>query len=521
MGNKFSKKDIQRLTVIYRNSSNITEAAKKFCQEKSINYNDSFRRKVSKLLEKQNSTANKFRLEDTKEFKKASKRKLGKKKYYIVTWEQNETPLHTNFWDNILCYKEFLGAELTVMLGRYKNPTSVFTDSKNENWNLETKPYWDASRHDVHNYLTVLSDVKISPTRKYPLTGLQGLSQGKSIVVGHPKLHMKSEPTLDGYAKKMLFTTGAVTLPNYTDSGVGKISEGNHKYGFVIVEIDDEEVFYIRQVEADSEGNFIDLCYEVKDQNVLKLQESLGMVCGDTHYGHLDPRIDSANDSICKSFNVPNLVLHDVIDGESCNNHIIKDPIQQFKRLKEGKHLIEKELEDTKNWLDKKLNWNPIIVSSNHNNRLDRILTQDWRKDVHNSLFYFKYTTAVMEGKASKGVLAYYLDNELGGKVTCLGYTDSFKVGKYECSQHGDWGANGSRGSNVGFRNLDIPMITAHSHTPYRADDLIVVGTNTYLKLGYNEKGASSWAHCNALIAKNGIAQQLIFVKGKFTTFEI
>lgn len=521
MGKKFSKKQEEYLIELYKDLQNITKVAEKYCEEYKLVYKDNFRKRVSTFLDSKKLTNNKVRLEDTQDFKEATKRVLSKKKYYIITCEQNETPIHLPFWENVLAYKEFLGAELSVILGRYKNPTSVFQDAEHENWNTITKPYWDASRHDIHKYLTVLADVKISPTRKYPLTGLQGLSQGKSIIVGHPKLHMKTEATLNNYAKKMLFTTGVITKPNYTDSGIGAISEGVHKYGFVIVEIENDDVFYIRQVEADKDGNFIDLCYNVFDKKVETIRESKGLICGDTHFGHLDPKIDKANDVICNYFNVPQLVLHDLPDGESCNNHIIKSPIEQYKRLQEGKHLIEKELEDTGNWLENKLKFNPIVPQANHNNRFDRILDHDWRKDIPNSLFYFKYTTAVMEGKASNGVFPYYLENRFGDKVKCLDYQDSYKIGKYECSQHGDWGTNGSKGSPVSFRNLDIPIILAHTHTPFRADDCFYVGTNTYLNLGYNEKGASSWQHANVLIANNGIAQHIIFVKGKFTTFKI
>lgn len=523
--NKFNKEEIFFIDEQVKSGvKNITKIANsfadKFYAEKDYKLVEKLRKRISRYVTDNNLIKTSVRLEDTKEFKKASQKKLSSgKKYYIITWEQNETPIHTQFYQNILAYKDYLDAELLVILGRYKNPTSVFVDKSHENWSKETEPYHDANRHDIHKYLTILSDVKISPTRKYPLTGLQGLAQGKSIIVGHPKLHLKSEPVLSGYPKKMLFTTGAITLPNYTDSGIGKISDGTHKFGFVIVEIRDEEVFYIRQVEAEESGTFIDLMHKVENGKVNIIDNALGMVCGDTHYGVLDERIDKMNDKISNYFNIKHLVLHDVVDGESTNNHIIKDPIEQFKRYKDNRHLIEEELEKTGDWLEDKLQYNVVIPRANHNDRFDRILREDWRKDVQNSLFYFKYTQAVLEEKAEKGVFAYYLENRFGNRVTTLDYKDSYIIGKYECSQHGDYGANGSKGTPRGFRNLEIPGIYAHTHTPYRADDTLYVGTNTLLSLGYNDRGASSWVQSNVLIADNGIAQHIIFVKGNFTTF--
>lgn len=521
---KFNKKQQKKILEYYKKNTNITNVARQYCDFYNLSEDykivDKVRKNISNFLNLKGITNNTIRLEDTKEFKDATKRELSNKKYYIITWEQNETPLHKNFWKNILSYKEFLNAELSVILGRYKNPTSVFVDKKHENWNEETKPYWDASRSDIHKYLTVLSDVKISPTRKYPLTGLQGLSQGKSIIVGHPKLHLKTEPTLNGYPKKMLFTTGAVTVPNYTDSGAGAISKGVHKLGFVIVEVKDKEIFFIRQVEADDKGNFIDLCYEVKDQSVKTINKALGLVCGDTHHLHIDKKIDEQNDKICEYFNVDNVVLHDVIDGESCNNHKIKSPVQQYIRYDNQEHLIEKELDDLGLWLNNKLEYNPIVVKSNHDDRFDRVLDNDWRKDIPNSLFYLEYTAKKLRGEITIGVVPYYINQKFGEKIKCLDYVDSFKIGKYECSQHGDWGSNGAKGSPTSFRDLEIPIILAHTHTPYRADDTFYVGTNSKLILDYNKRGMSSWIQANLLIAKNGIAQHIIFINGEFTTFD-
>ena len=518
---KLNKQQIKRLNFLYKTSSNITEAAKKLAVELGISYEDSFRRNCSKLLERFNVTNNKIRIEDSESFKEASKRELSKKKYYIITWEQNETPIHQDFYNNILAYKKFLNAELSVILGRYKNPTSVFTDSKNDNWSEQTRPYWDAREHNIHKHLKILSNIKITPTRKYPLTGVQDLADGKTVIVGHPKLHLKVEPTLANYPNRMILTTGAITLPNYTDSATGVIGEGSHKYGFVIVEIQDEDVFFVRQVEAEEDGSFIDLCYEVRNQQVTKIDKALGLVCGDTHLGQLNVEIDRQNDLICDYFNVDNIVLHDVVDGESCNNHKIKSPIEQFKRYDRGEHLIHSELDKLTEWVSSKLKYKPVIPQANHNSRFDRILEEDWRKDIHNAKFYLEFTKRVLDGEIQEGVISYWLKHNFGDSVTTLKHTDSFKIGRYECSQHGDNGSNGMKGSPVAFRNLGIPIVLAHTHTPYRADDTLYVGTNTELLLDYNQKGASSWMHCNVLIGKNGIAQHIIFNNYKFTTFKL
>lgn len=522
---KFTKAQRSRINQLKNeglNNSEITDTIRaEFDLEKTMKW-ETLRSRVRRVLKKKGNSQQKSKtLEDSNEFKQARQRKYKKSKVYLLTWEQNATPLHDNFWNNLLTYKNFRKAELAVILGRYKNPTSVWKEGIHEHWNTKTQPYWDANTHDIHQYLTILSGAKIQPTAKYPLTGISGMSPGKSIVVGHPKQHMTTQPTLAGQPHKVLFTTGACTVPNYTDSKAGYIGANNHKLGFTVVEIRDDEIFHIRQVEADHNGNFVDLCYVVKNQKVSVTTKALGMVCGDTHYGHLDPVIDAANDQMCEYFNIDKLVLHDVPDGESMNNHILKSPTLQYLRYKEGKHDAIKELQDTTDWLRTKIKYGPIVPQANHNDRFDRALDNDWRKDIPNSMFYLKYTQAVLEGNAPKGVFAYFVEQQLGDQVKFLGYQDSYKIGKYECSQHGHHGANGSRGSVRGLRNLDIAMIDAHGHSAYRADDYFRAGTNTYLNLGYNERGPSSWIQANVLISENGLAQHIIFINGQYTTIDL
>lgn len=487
----------------------------------SIIPNESKSKKEPKLI--------KLKLEQSQEFKDAQSRQLKTSSYYIVTSEQNESKLHYNFYNNLLAYAKFLDAEVINILLRYENPTSIWTNRQKstEKWNAETKPYQTANRQNIHKYLTVLADTKVRPTSKYPLRGLANMVPEKCTIVGATKLHLESLPVLDGSPQKILLTTGCITEPNYTDSAIGAMGKNAHKLGFVIVEVRDEEVFFIRQVEGiynpgqADDGTFTDLCYSVENQEVTKVTKAKGIVFGDTHYPELDTRIDKKNDEMATFFNVDNVVFHDVIDGESVNNWIQQDPVEQYKRFAAGRHLIKKEFSILHKWLKTKLKFNPIVPQANHNDRFDRYLsTNDWRRDIPNALEYMKYLTATLTGKAERGVVAYFIENAFGKKVKCLAHDESFKMGKFEVGVHGHIGSNGSRGSKLGFCNLNIPMVSAHGHYVFRADDCLVVGTNTKMKLGYN-KGASSWVQSNVIIHENNTAQHIIFIQGEYTTFNI
>jgi len=163
---------------------------------------------------------------ESEQYETAKKRKFDKdKSRFIITWAQNNTDVHKGFFENIKAYAEHIDADIHVIAGRYKNPTSVFTDKDVDFWVDDVIPYLDANRHNVHKYLSIMSDIKIQPTATNPMSGLQGMSGINSCVFGAPKVQMEMIPVLQGNKPKMMVTTGAVTKMNYTDSKSGKKGE--------------------------------------------------------------------------------------------------------------------------------------------------------------------------------------------------------------------------------------------------------------------------------------------------------
>jgi hypothetical protein len=72
-----------------------------------------------------------------------------------------------------------------------------------EYWAQELLPFLDANRHDIHKYVSILSDIKIQPTAVNPMTGMQALSGINSCVFGAPKVQMEMIPVLDGQKPKL------------------------------------------------------------------------------------------------------------------------------------------------------------------------------------------------------------------------------------------------------------------------------------------------------------------------------
>lgn len=498
----------------YTKSKSISELSREIIEKFNITYKreDSVRRNVSYLIAKATSSKVKKPTNQT-----LTPLKLNKSRYYILTWEQNNSKLHKGLWNNILAYKDFLGAELAVILGTYHRP-----DPRNGviYYNEETKPYWDFTRHDIHKYVNILSDINISPTAEYPLRGLEGISRDKTSVIGHPKRHFICLPTLEKAPHKALFTTMAVTLPNYSNTKLGKKAEFVHKNGFIIVEIRDEDVFHIRQVEAEKDGSFIDLFNEVREGKVSPTPVAKALVWGDVHVGNTDPNVVDKTYDLINKLNISTSVFHDVADGESVNNHIVKDPIEQIKRADAEQDDVFEEINRITSFIRHTPTTTNIVVNSNHDNRFDRwIKDSDWKKDIKNSRAYLWLADLAINSNNDKGILANILDNDptINHKVHTLGLNDSYRIGGIEVGMHGHIGINGSRGSLMQFKRLNIPTITGHSHSPGCYDDAYAVGTSTFLRIGYNV-GASNWAQAHCIIHKNNIVQHVMFTRGNYTT---
>lgn len=461
-------------------------------------------------------------LTESPQYIRAKERKFDKKKKkFIITWAQNDTPVHEEFVLNMEAYAKEIDADIHVIAGRYKNPTSVFSDRNYDEWSDRIAGYLDANRHEVHKHMWIMSDVKIQPTAVDPMTGLQGMSGINSCVFGSPRVHMETIPVLEGNLPKMMMTTGACTLKNYTDSKSGKKGEFHHTLGFVVIEIKDSNTFFARQVTATDDGDFYDLYYKVEDGEVSKINTIAAAVLGDLHYGQHDERVISKTLDLFKNLKPDQVVLHDVFDGLSINHHESKDPFIQYQRELDGTNSLKSEVDAMLDGLKSFEQYNVVIVRSNHDDFLDRWLKgTDWRKasTMKNSIEYMEYSALLLKGSAPNGVIPYLI-NQKYPKYKTLGRSDSFVVNGWELAQHGDVGSNGSRGSLVQFRKLNTKIVVGHYHSPGRKDGALAVGTSTKLRVNYNI-GPSGWLQSHVIIHHDGKAQHINFIKGEFTTLK-
>jgi hypothetical protein len=462
------------------------------------------------------------KIEESPQLKLAKAREHNRKtKRFIITWAQNATPVHESFVSNLEAYASFINADIHVIAGRYQNPTSVFADKKQDWWSTRVGKYLDANRHDIHKYVSIMSDVKIQPTAVNPMTGMEGLSGINSCVFGSPKVQMEMIPVLEGQLPKMMLTSGACTLRNYTDSKSGKKGEFHHTLGFTIVEIKDDETFFMRQVTATDEGSFTDLFYRVSQGEVERIDKIAAIVWGDLHYGKHDQTIIDKTLDFMSVLHPEHVILHDVFDGTSISHHEEKDPFLQYQKELAGTNSLKNEIDNLMAGLSDFEDYNTIIVRSNHDDFVDRWLKNtDWRKTMtpKNSLEYMQYAAAILSGEAPNGVIPWII-NKTYPHFKTLGRSDSYIVKGWELGQHGDVGSSGSRGSLQQFRKLNTKIVVGHYHSPGRKDGALAVGTSTLLRIGYNI-GASGWLQSHVIIHEDSKAQHINFINGEYTTLK-
>jgi hypothetical protein len=397
------------------------------------------------------------------------------KKRFIISFAQNNTSTHPSFLKNIEAYAEHINADIHIIAGRYKNPTSMWTQNQQseEKWDDKIIKYLDANRHDIHEYVSILSDIKIQPTAVNPMVGLQALSGVNSCIFGSPKVQLEMIPVLEGCKPKMMLTTGAITKKNYTDSKAGKTGDFHHTFGFVIVEIKDDETFFVRQVTADDKtGDFTDLYYNVSKGVVSKIDKIEGIVLGDLHIGHHDEVVLSKTIELMDNLKPKHVVLHDVFDGDSISHHQMKDPFIQYGKEVQGTNDLGKEINCMLEQLNRFTKFeNVVIVRSNHDDFVDRWLkNEDWKKQptFKNAPLYMDLSARLLRQYSTgfddvKGVIPELINDKFPNFIT-LGRSSSYKIKGWECGAHGDSGSNGSRGSLLQFRKLNTKIIVGHYH---------------------------------------------------------
>jgi hypothetical protein len=452
-------------------------------------------------------------------------RAIAKVRRYVVTTAQNETPTHSQFFKTLLRYCSEHSAELIIIPVRYKNPTSVF-DTATDAWAPELRPYLCDSRVQIHNHLFVMGDVKTIPTAMDPLSGYDELSGRYSAIYGHTSLMFKTVPVAIGEMPKIICTTGAVTVPNCTDSKQGKRGEFHHVLSAQVVELDGD-IFHIRQLVACKNGTFIDLDREYTPTGSHKAGPC-GLVLGDWHDFARCPSVEKATftdkKSLVKLIKPEIIVWPDALDFYSRNHHHQKKPFINIAKHHAGVHNVEQEVARCFTRIER-LTGNSLAVFpfSNHPAALTRWIEEtDWREDPENARFYLKTALAMVESTVMKGHKTSTIDafaywgNIYYPEAVYLGPNDPYEYHGIRVDMHGHIGLNGARGGSVKtFSRLGVRSVTQHGHGPGIFHGAYRVGTSSVYDQEY-VAGPSSWLNTHCIIYANGKRSLINIIKGKF-----
>lgn len=445
---------------------------------------------------------------------------------YVVTYAQNATPVHSGFLRALKKYCEHNNAHLLVIPGRYKNPTSIWSEDMehDEWWAPDVEEYLFAGRAEL-GHVTIYGDISIQPTAVRPLTGFEVFAGANSAVFGHPKIQLHTIATAKRRYPRIFSTTGAVTKANYTHSKAGKKGEAHHVFGATIIE-QGAALFHMRQITANADGSFIDLDKRYTSQGVTQAGRALALVCGDIHVAKSDAQVLEATfgiGSIARTLRPRQIVYHDVLDFDVRNHHTINDFNDRYKRaLGHQPDSVEREVNQAIRFIDEATprDTQPIVVSSNHDEAFDRWLHEaNPKADPVNAKFFHEAWLKLLEAyeQTSKfpGAFELFYKERGAGRASFLGREDTLKIGDVYCNFHGDNGINGAKGNTLSYAKLGVKTIIGHSHSPAILDGCYQVGVTGRLDMGYNDT-PSGWLNTHCVVYADGSRCLLHIIEGEW-----
>lgn len=430
-------------------------------------------------------------------------------KKYVVTSYIPAAKTDKKALDTLQFLADDIGAELKIFPNK-----ANYMEEQEELPDLFTP---EEGGYYLNNNLYI-SDILINHNLVDPISGLESISSEKgSLIVPSPTQRFKSVArSLKHHSgPRGIWCTGSISEPYYKDTKSGLRKKGYHKLGALLVEIKNNEIFSIRQLTY-SNGSICDLNKQYTSNGVINtIRPSVSL--GDLHPPFTSRFVLNETMKLLKTLNVKSIVFHDSFDAASISHHV------------EGKHLTKALISDELPSLHEEIiltsmtmnqvmllapkDMEVYVAKSNHDEHLDRYLDEFRFKTDYTNLLYaldlIKQKVRFKQGDSPWDSLEYALKRvNLDERVKFLERDDKLDIHGFECSNHGDYGPNGSRGSatNQGLSFTGGMTITGHAHTPeIGVYGNSVNGTMTKLTLPYtNDSGTSGWINTHTIIYPNG-----------------
>mgnify|MGYP003638474805 CR=1 FL=1 len=479
----------------------------------------------------------------------------GKVTRYILTSAQNNTEMHDKTWANLQALRAHYGAQIFVSRFTYnkasyssasvKPGTAKASDKAPVSWPDQIKPYIQEEYIELAPGLIWCGNMNILPTAVNPLAGLDAYTGRASSIVPHPKFAMRSVASGKNEATKLMYTTGTVTLRNYIQKKEGMKAEFHHGYGALLVEVDATGSWWVRQLNADSDGTIYDLGVKAESGKVTTDNRIEGVAWGDIHVAQGDHDVNRA----CWGHTAPSMIdvlkpkhqfMHDLMDFHTRSGHVIKRNLfhDLFRTWAQGHTKVAHEFDGAYRFLEgaDRNGCRTHVVMSNHDRFFDEWLhIGDYRKDPGNAILFLEAQLYAYNHMASQPsgpkpkMLEWALrrsHQHAGGefkrftKVNFLDLDDSFILcpdanGGIEMAMHGHLGPNGSRGMASNIARMGRKAVIGHSHSAGIYDGVYQTGLTGSMDQGYNS-GPSSWTQSHVIVYPNGKRAVITLWGGKW-----
>ena len=450
----------------------------------------------------------------------------GKVARYILTSAQNNTMIHDRVWASLKTLARHYEAQIMVSTFTYDH-SSIGSKSAKRGTEQRREEYWWDERVEGHVYdrsieiapgLIFCGELNILPTAKNPIGGFEAYTGRASSILPHAKFQVTCVPSPKFKGTKFVYTTGTVTLRNYIQKKAGQVAQFHHGYGAALVEVDSEGTWFVRQLNADSDGVIHDMDLVASGDELTTGNRVEAVVWGDIHVRQMEDWMKVTMSEVMDTLRPRTQAMHDLLDFRSKNHHERDDPWKTFKKFVENGSNVEEEVREAAKFLSEMSHedCNTLVVCSNHDQALERWLREaDWKKDPENALFYLRMNLLALEAIEAKRNDFYAVEwaFRLAGIISLSDvrflrrdeeHTLCPKAGGgIEIGMHGDKGANGAKGDLRAFARTGRKCIVGDRHTAGLYEGAMQVGVMGSLDHGYNV-GMSSWSHTFAIVYPNG-----------------
>ena len=388
-------------------------------------------------------------------------------------------------------------------------------------------------------------ELNILPTATNPLTRMDDYNGRASNIVPHVRHAMESVASLADEATKFNYSTGTITLRNYIQKRAGQLADRSHHYGALIVEVDSDSNWYVRQISIGEHGEIYDIgpsgyrgvkIEEGKVQAIIATAPPAktfleAISWGDIHAAEMDlaVRVLGWEDGGMLDQLAPrNQFWHDVFSMRARGHHELKNFHRTYSKFVTGEGNVEDEMNITADFMKEGArDWcGTFVVRSNHDRHLDRWLNEAKpERDPMNAKYFnelqYQVLNAMDNGDRDFNVLEWALRKcGIPKNIRFLGEDESFVIckktpgGGVECGLHGDLGPNGSRGSTQSLMRLGRAANKAHDHTATIRGPVYSAGACSLSFPYMKGPNSHSVSHVNTFV--NGSRQIVTFWQGKF-----